>query len=170
MYVCVCMVCMYMRQYASQAEIIFTVSLLPHSHSVLDRGDWVRAGVVASHMMMSPLAMYPHFKVTHEGSSYELKFQRASSLVKDKEIEGVKGTTDGVRGSVRGGVSVGRVMNSVPGGGVVTGFSRDLYLRLPKHFQYRIFALREQYLAEQRALAATSTLTSSAEGNRDQQA
>ena len=159
-------VCMYVHVHTAQE--ITCISSHYYYAPISDSGDWISAGVVASHMVMSPLPAYPYSKVTYKGSNWDLKYQTASRPVDDK----IEVTPDATH------VGVGRLVNCVKGGGPVSGYSRDLYLRLPKHFQLRMFALREQYLEKEKQKSAAaaetstsaSTSTSEAEDSPDQQA
>ena len=122
------------------------------------RGDWASAARIASHMLVSPLVLSTPLRRKPEKEPFLHNPRRctASSLLKDEKNKNITITGD-THPSTSASTSV--VFNSLKDSPTVTDFSRDHYLKLPKYFQNRIFAIREM---QTRSAAVTVTVTAAA--------
>ena len=122
------------------------------------RGDWASAARIASHMLVSPLVLStpPRRKPEKEPFLHNPKRYTASSLLKDEKNKNINITAD-TPPSTSASTSI--VFNCLKDSPTVTDFSRDHYLKLPKYFQNRIFAIRE---TQTRNAAVAVTVTAAA--------
>ena len=133
------------------------------------RGDWASAARIASHMLVSPLVLTIPMRRRPEKEPFLHNPRRytASSLLKEERNKNITMTEDIPLPSTSASTSI--VFNCLKDSPTITDFSRDHYLKLPKYFQNRIFAIRE---VQTRNAAVTVTVTAttaavSVEDSRD---
>jgi hypothetical protein len=132
------------------------------------RGDWASAAQIASHMLVSPVILLGPVrrKPEKEPHTHNTRRYAATAVMKDKKERDttvyspfIVRSTSPYNSSAPSPSPSSKVSNCLKDCASITDFSREHYLKLPRFFHNRIFAIRD---SQTRAAAAASAAAASA--------
>lgn len=161
---------LYPHSYAFMSCNITHLSLsssLPLSPSlcVMCRGDWASAAQIASHMLVSPVILLGPVRRKPEKDPHTHNTRRyaATAVMKDKKERDFTAfspftvrSTSPYNSSSPSPSPSSKVSNCLKDCASITDFSREHYLKLPRFFHNRIFAIRDSQTRAAAAAAATA--------------
>jgi hypothetical protein len=130
----------------------------------LRRGDWVSAAQIASHMLVSPVILLGPVRRKPEKDPHTHNTRRyaATAVMKDKKERDttvyspfIVRSTSPYNSSAPSPSPSSKVSNCLKDCASITDFSREHYLKLPRFFHNRIFAIRN---SQTRAAAAAAAI------------
>lgn len=131
---------------------------------LLRRGDWASAAQIASHMLVSPVILLGPVRRKPEKDPHTHNTRRyaATAVMKDKERDTtvyspfIVRSTSPYNSSAPSPSPSSKVSNCLKDCASITDFSREHYLKLPRFFHNRIFAIRDNQTRAAAAAAAAS--------------